>query len=82
MPSAASTDAAAREVPPGDLGPDPLLDAACRRYGICGDDRFLVLSLVERSEATWPGCCGAGCEPCMEDVADAARALRRARAEA
>ncbi|MEO0325054.1 MAG: hypothetical protein AAF447_18985 [Myxococcota bacterium] len=63
------------------MADDAHLDAICARFRIRGDDRFLVLSFLERPEARWPGCCGSGCDPCMDDVADAARALRQARAQ-
>ncbi|HJL01913.1 MAG TPA: hypothetical protein RMH85_33215 [Polyangiaceae bacterium LLY-WYZ-15_(1-7)] len=52
------------------------LDAICARFGLEGDDRWLVCALLERPERRWPGCCGSGCTPCMKDVKAAARALR------
>ena len=54
------------------------LDEACEAYGLRGDDRFLVASLVDRPARTWPACCGSGCVTCMDDVVGAAeRVLRR-----
>ncbi len=56
--------------------PDEVLEKACKARRIRGDDRFLVLALLERPESAWPGCCGSGCEPCMEDIMSAAREIR------
>lgn len=53
------------------------LDEACEAFGIRGDDRFLVASLVGRPARTWPACCGSGCETCMDDVVGAAERVLR-----
>jgi hypothetical protein len=55
---------------------DRAVAEACAARNLHGDDVFLVASLVERPRATWPGCCGSGCDPCMADVAAAALAAR------
>ncbi|MBX3247650.1 MAG: hypothetical protein KF901_10775 [Myxococcales bacterium] len=55
---------------------DACLDEVCRAHGLEGDDRFLVLALLDRPENTWPACCETGCEPCMRTLHAAARALR------
>jgi hypothetical protein len=55
---------------------DRAVAEACAACNLHGDDIFLVASLVERPRDTWPGCCGSGCEPCMNDVAAAAMKAR------
>jgi hypothetical protein len=55
---------------------DRAVAEACAAMGLGGDDVFLVASLVERPRDTWPGCCGSGCQPCMDDVAAAALKAR------
>ncbi len=53
------------------------LAEACAKYKIGEDDSFLVRSLLERDERRWPGCCGSGCEPCMNDICDAALMIKK-----
>ncbi|NLY92578.1 MAG: hypothetical protein GXY23_00995 [Myxococcales bacterium] len=48
------------------------LDEACEAFGLRGDDRYLVASLLDRPLHTWPSCCGSGCSVCMDDVVAAA----------
>jgi hypothetical protein len=53
------------------------LDEACEAFGLTGDDRFFVASLLDRPQRTWPACCGSGCRPCMDDVVGAAEQVLR-----
>ncbi|MEZ4251363.1 MAG: hypothetical protein R3B99_24390 [Polyangiales bacterium] len=52
------------------------VEAACARHGLAGDDVFLVWSLLERPETSWPACCETDCSPCMKVVHAAAREAR------
>ena len=58
---------------------DEVIRAVCDKHGIDGDDVFLVCALLNRRRSGWPGCCGAGCSPCMDDVTAAAEELIKLR---
>ncbi len=53
------------------------VDRACERFGIYGDDRMLVFAFLERPASQWPGCCGSGCSPCMDDICGAALQVKK-----
>lgn len=54
---------------------DDVIHEVCEKHGIDGDDVFLVCALLNRKKSGWPGCCGAGCSPCMDNVTAAAEEL-------
>jgi hypothetical protein len=54
---------------------DDVVHEVCEKHGIGGDDVFLVRALLNRKKSGWPGCCGAGCSPCMDNVTAAAEEL-------
>lgn len=67
--------------------PDPRLARAvadaCDACGIKPADRFLVQRQLDRPTAA-QACCGSDCDPCVDDVVEAAalaRRLLKARAE-
>ena len=56
---------------------EALIEEVCEKYGIFDTDVFLVRALLGRKPSQWPGCCGSGCSPCMDDVTAAAAELLR-----
>ena len=54
---------------------DEVIHTVCEKHGIAGEDVFLVCALLNRKPSGWPGCCGSGCDPCMENVTAAAEEL-------
>lgn len=54
---------------------DEEIQVVCEKHGIGGDDVFLVCALLNRKRSGWPGCCGSGCSPCMDNVTAAAEEL-------
>ena len=51
------------------------IEKVCERHGVGGEDIFLVQALMTRPQGQWPGCCGSGCMPCMDNVTAAALEL-------
>lgn len=61
---------------------DRTVREACVQSGLRSDSAFLVKNLMRRDPATWPVCCGSGCNPCTENLVMAAVAAKRMLAEA
>ncbi|MCB9659616.1 MAG: hypothetical protein R3B40_16455 [Polyangiales bacterium] len=56
---------------------DRTVREACAQSGLRSDSAFLVKNLMRRDPATWPVCCGSGCNPCTENLVMAAVAAKR-----
>lgn len=61
---------------------DRTVREACVESGLRSDSAFLVKNLMRRDPATWPVCCGSGCNPCTENLVAAAVCAKRKLAEA
>ena len=60
---------------------DRTVREACVQSGLRSDSAFLVKNLMRRDPATWPVCCGSGCNPCTENLVAAAVCAKRMLAE-
>jgi hypothetical protein len=49
------------------------LEAASKEFGLAEYYRDNVRPILGTPEATWPRCCGGGCEPCAETLKGVAR---------
>ena len=60
-----------------DLPPqlEALLQAVCAEEGVPARRHDDIRSLVESPSSTWPACCGANCQPCVEDSKSIAREI-------
>jgi hypothetical protein len=56
---------------------DRTVREACLASGLRSDSAFLVKNLMRRDPATWPACCGSGCDPCTESLVAAALCAQR-----
>jgi hypothetical protein len=52
------------------------LEQACLMVGLPLSYRSVVGQMLRTPAEEWPGCCGEGCFPCTQSLADAARHAR------